>query len=79
MTCARADHMYRYGIAIGLGGNVVAALPEFARRPTLRSSDGTTQDLEPSDQGVVVATGVKPGSVLTLYAADGTARPLRFG
>lgn len=67
------------GLPSAWAETVVAALPEFARRPTLRSSDGTTQDIEPSDQGVVVATGVKPGSVLTLYAADGTARPLRFG
>ena len=70
--------MYRYGIALGVGDNVVAAIPDGAKRPTVTSPDGSTRDLEPSSQGVVSATDLPAGSSLTLYAADGSTRTLRL-
>lgn len=75
VTCIPTNLVYKYGISGVNGGNLAAALPEFAKHPTLKSPDGTIKELEPSDQGVVVATDVEPGSVLTLYAEDGTPVP----
>lgn len=78
VTCMRTPDVYAYGIALGIGTNVVAALPQGAKDPTVRLPDGTARDLQPSDQGVVVAENLPPGSVLVLYAADGSERTTRL-
>jgi NADPH-dependent 2,4-dienoyl-CoA reductase/sulfur reductase-like enzyme len=63
------------GIVVQLETQVEEVLLDGPGRPrAVRTDRG-----EVPARHVVVATGVKPGSVLTLYAADGTARPLRFG
>ena len=78
VTCARSAVVYRYGIALGVGGNVIAALPANATPPTLISPDGRAETLHPSDLGVVTAQQVENGSVFTLYGQDGSRRTLHI-
>ena len=78
VSCAPTSVVYKYGISLGVGDNVIAAIPQGVKHPTLAAPDGTVEALEPSDQGVVVAADVVHRSVLTLYAADGTTRSLHL-
>lgn len=78
VTCARTDDVYKYGIALGVGNNAIAAIPQGVQDPRLTAPDGATRDLAPSGQGVVVADNVQDGSVLTLYGPDGTTRSLHL-
>jgi hypothetical protein len=75
VTCARSDEVYRYGIALAVGGNLIAALPDNAKSPTLTSPDGTRKTLQPSDFGVVTADDVASGSVLKLYGEAALRAP----
>jgi hypothetical protein len=78
VTCAKRADVYRYGIALGVGNNVIAAIPDGAREPTVTSPDGSTRALEPTSQGVVSAVELPARSSLTLYASDGSTRTLRL-
>jgi hypothetical protein len=78
VTCARTRQVHRYGIALAVGGNVIAALPDNAKPPTLTTPDGSLQTLRPSDLGVVTAAVVKSGSVFTLYGEDGSQQTLHI-
>jgi hypothetical protein len=76
VTCSRTADVYRYGISAIVGHNALAAVPQGVPNPTLTSKDGTTRELKPTDQGVVVIEDIPSGSVLTLYARDHTQRSL---
>ncbi len=78
VTCAKTADVYRYGIALGVGNNVIAAIPDGAKQPTVSSPDGSTRTLEPTSQGVVSAAELPARSALNLYASDGTTRTLRL-
>lgn len=79
VTCARIDSVYRYGIALGVGHDLIAAVPQGVKNPTITTPDGATRELSPSDQGVVSATNLPPGSTLVLHAADDTTETVRVG
>jgi hypothetical protein len=78
VTCARSAQVYRYGITLAVGGNLIAALPANAKPPTLTSPDGSQQTLRPSDLGIVTAQVEESGSVFTLYGEDGSERTLHI-
>ena len=79
VSCTRISDVYRYGIALAVGDNLLAALPDHATAPTLTGPDGTKQTLRPSALGIVVADHVAAGSVLTLFGEDGSERHLQVG
>lgn len=74
VTCARTADIYRYGLYLGVGNNFIVALPDNAKFPTLRGSDGQARELEPDDRGVVIGENVPSGSTLTVYGPDGSTR-----
>lgn len=78
VTCARNADVYRYGIALAVGDNVIAAIPQGVKNPTLTAPDGTSRQLSPSDQGVVVAEREPAGSRLTLYDINEVERVFRL-
>jgi hypothetical protein len=71
LTCQTLDSINRFGIALIVGHNVIAALPQGVPAPTLTDRDGTTRHLTPSDQGVVTVGDASSGAVLALRSAGG--------
>jgi hypothetical protein len=78
LTCQTRAVIDRFGIALIVGHNAIAAVPQGVPAPTLTAADGTIRHLKPSDQGIVTVEDGPSGSVLTLYATDGASNALHF-
>jgi hypothetical protein len=77
VTCTPNASFLRYGIALRVGSNFIAALPQGVRKPTVRLPDGTTRELTPSDdQGVVTAENLPTGAVVTTFSVAGAPRSM---
>ena len=76
LTCRRLADVYRYGIALIVGHNAIAAVPQGVPDPTMTTRDGAVRHLKPSPQGVVTVEDSPSGSALTLYADDDTTSTL---
>jgi hypothetical protein len=78
VTCMKTADFLRFGIALVVGPNVLAAIPQGVRSPTLTLRDGTVRTLVPDAHGVVATGDAEAGSELTFYAPDGARRSVRL-
>lgn len=77
-TCSPKALFERFGIALTVGDNYIAALPRGVRHPTLRLPGKKPRALVPSANGVVVLSGLPAGATITTYDDSGRTRSSRI-
>jgi hypothetical protein len=71
VTCTTNAQFLSDGIAVLVGSSYLAALPQGVKDPVVQRPGSTPEELEPSGQGVVVATGLPSGTSITSYSTSG--------
>lgn len=74
VSCTRTNEFLHIGISLVVGNHYIAAIPQGVDNPTLMHADGTTESLEPNDQGIVTVDALAPGEKVTLHGTNGQNR-----